>query len=106
MSAGVAEGREIEFKRELPGRSAAEGKEFLSDVWSFVNAGGGDLLYGIEAISGVAVGVPGVAVADAELLRLDSVILASQAIYCRGRGCFAGWQMQYFQGFPRCSSRR
>lgn len=75
VSAGVAEGREIEFKRELPGRSDAEGREFLSDVCSFANSGGGDVLYGVEEAGGVAVGVPGVDLpdADAEKLRLDSI---------------------------------
>ena len=76
VSAGVAEGREIDFKRELPGGSDADRKEFLADVCSFANAGGGDILYGVDEKGGVAVDVPGVAVpdADAEILRLDSVI--------------------------------
>lgn len=76
MSAGVAEGREIEFKRELPGGSEGDKKEFLADVCSFANAGGGDILYGVQAADGVAVGVPGVSPpdADAELLRLDAVV--------------------------------
>ena len=76
VSAGVAEGREIEFKLELPGRSDSEGKEFMSDICSLANAGGGDLLYGVDETGGGAVGVPGVAVpdVDAELLRLDSAI--------------------------------
>ena len=76
VSAGVAEGREIDFKLELPGGSDADKKELLSDVCSFANAGGGDILYGVDETGGVAVGVPGVAVpdADAEIWRLDSVI--------------------------------
>ena len=76
VSAGVAEGREIDFKLELPGGSEADKKEFLADVCSFANAGGGDILYGVEEAAGVAVGVPGVSPpdADAELLRLDAVV--------------------------------
>ncbi len=76
VSAGVAEGRTIEYKKELPGRSDSDGKEFLADVCSFANASGGDLTYGVEEAGGIAVGIPGVAVADpdAEVLRLDSVI--------------------------------
>lgn len=78
VSARAAEGREIEYKRELPGRTDGDGKEFLADVCSFANAGGGDLLYGVEESGGVAVGVPGVVMpnTDAEVLRLDSVIRA------------------------------
>ena len=58
VSAGVAEGREIEFKLELPGGSDADKKEFLADVCSFANAGGGDILYGVkEACAALAVAV-------------------------------------------------
>lgn len=76
VSTGVPEGRAIEYKRDLPGRSDSEGKEFLADVCSFANASVGDILYGVEEDGGVAVGVPGVTVAnpDAEILRLESVI--------------------------------
>lgn len=76
VPAGVSEGRDIEYKRDLPGRSDSDGKEFLADVCSFANAGGGDLLYGVEEAEGVAVDVPGVNVADpdAEILRLESVV--------------------------------
>lgn len=98
VSAGTPEGRAIEFKRELPGRSDADGKEFLADVCSFANATGGDLLYGMEEAGGVAVSVPGVGVADpdAETLRLDSIVrsgldprlvgLRIRAVSLSGRG--------------------
>jgi hypothetical protein len=76
VSASVSEGRAIEYKRDLPRKADADGKEFLADVCSFANAGGGDLLYGVEDVGGVAVSVPGVSIVDpdAEVLRLDSII--------------------------------
>jgi hypothetical protein len=40
----VAELRIIEYKRELPGRSDGEKREFLADVCSFANTAGGDLI--------------------------------------------------------------
>jgi predicted HTH transcriptional regulator len=44
----VREGRSIEYKEDLPGNSDDDRREFLSDVSSFANAGGGDLIYGIK----------------------------------------------------------
>jgi len=41
------ERKTIDYKRELPGRSDGERKEFLYDVASFANADGGDLVYGV-----------------------------------------------------------
>lgn len=78
----VREGRQLEYKETLPGNSDDEKREFLSDVTSFANAAGGDLIFGvrerreegkptaeIEAI----VGLSGLNV-DAERLRLEAVI--------------------------------
>ncbi|WP_024927423.1 MULTISPECIES: AlbA family DNA-binding domain-containing protein [unclassified Mesorhizobium] len=72
----VAEGRDLEFKRALPGGSEADGKEFLADVTAFANAQGGDLIFGVEETAGAASAVPGLAVndPDAELLRIESRI--------------------------------
>jgi hypothetical protein len=44
----VAEGRQLEYKEQLPGDRDAEKTEFLRDVTSFANAAGGDLLFGIR----------------------------------------------------------
>lgn len=44
----VREGRSIEYKEALPGNSDDDKREFLSDLSSFANAGGGDLIYGIK----------------------------------------------------------
>jgi predicted HTH transcriptional regulator len=73
---GVAEGRDIEFKGELPGGSDSEVKEFLADVTSLANTQGGDLIYGIEDRGGVATGATGIVVADLNdtLLRLENMI--------------------------------
>lgn len=37
----------LDYKRDLPGDKDAEKKEFLADVTSFANAGGGDIVFGI-----------------------------------------------------------
>jgi hypothetical protein len=82
-SDGVQEGRQlVEYKEALPGNSDDDKREFLSDVTSFANAAGGDLIFGvrerreagrptaeIEALAGL----PGLNV-DAERLRLEALI--------------------------------
>jgi hypothetical protein len=76
ISGGVAESKAIEYKRQLPGNSDSERKEFLADVVSFANASGGDILYGVDAKDGVPIACPGLESlnADAERLRLESAI--------------------------------
>jgi hypothetical protein len=72
----ASEGRNLDFKEALPGNSDRDKREFLADVSSFANAGGGDLLFGIrEAGSGVAEAVvPLQFNPDTELLRLEQFI--------------------------------
>ena len=78
----VREGRQLEYKETLPGNSDEDKREFLSDVTSFANAAGGDLIFGvqerreegkptaeIEAIVGLSV-----LNVDAERLRLEAMI--------------------------------
>jgi hypothetical protein len=78
----IREGRQLEYKEALPGASDDDKREFLSDVTSFANAAGGDLIFGvrerredgkptgeIEAVVGLA----GLNV-DAEQLRLEAMI--------------------------------
>lgn len=74
----VAERRTLEYKRELPGNSESQRKEFLADVTSFANAQGGDLIFGIAESSGTAVNIPGLAVddSDEEILRWEDVLLS------------------------------
>ncbi|HEV7924507.1 MAG TPA: ATP-binding protein [Verrucomicrobiae bacterium] len=43
----VSEARTIEYKEQLPGGTDDDKREFLADVSSFANAGGGDLIYGV-----------------------------------------------------------
>lgn len=73
---GATESRDLEFKRDLPGSSDGDVKEFLADVSSLANAQGGDLVYGIEEMAGIANAVTGVKVGDVDgaLLRLENIV--------------------------------
>ncbi len=44
----VTERRTLEYKEKLPGGSDQDKREFLADVCSFANLGGGDILFGIR----------------------------------------------------------
>lgn len=79
----VREGRQLEYKETLPGNSDEDKREFLSDVTSFANAAGGDLIFGVRErrddegkptgeIDSI-VGLPGLNV-DAQRLRLEAMI--------------------------------
>lgn len=48
QQAGATESRDLDFKRDLPGKTDADKKEFLADVSSFANTIGGDLLFGAD----------------------------------------------------------
>lgn len=74
----VIEHKTIEYKRELPGNSDKEKKEFLADVTSFANASGGDIVYGLiedrrtgkpKSLDGLSIENP-----DQEVLRLEGII--------------------------------
>lgn len=72
---GVRESRILEFKRELPGASDEERKEFLADVAALANTSGGVILYGVETTrdaqgrdTGVAESIVGI-----EATNLDAV---------------------------------
>lgn len=70
----VREGRTVEYKLKLPGGTDVDKKEFLADVSSFANGGGGDLIYGVAADKGVptrAIGL-GQFDPDGDILRLES----------------------------------
>lgn len=83
VSNEVPESRTLDYKVALPGNSSEEKREFLTDVASFANASGGDILFGVkerrddagkptgvpEAVSGLA-GIN----TDAEILRLESML--------------------------------
>jgi hypothetical protein len=74
----VLERKTLDYKKELPGSSESEKKEFLADVSSFSNASGGDLIYGIaqDNDTGFPQKVEGLDIrnADQEILRLESSI--------------------------------
>jgi hypothetical protein len=74
----VTERKTMEYKQALPGNSEKEKKEFLADVSSFANAGGGDLIYGIteDRKTGTPKSLDGLDIQniDQEILRLDSII--------------------------------
>lgn len=53
IASEVGERRTIEYKRDLPGGTDDERREFLADVTSFANAAGGDLLFGMRAEDGI-----------------------------------------------------
>lgn len=66
----------LEYKRELPGTTDADKKEFLADVSALANTSGGDLLFGIQESDGYADSIVDIGAmdVDAEILRLNSLI--------------------------------
>jgi len=76
---GDEERRTMDFKRDLPGNTDKDKNELRADVTSFANAGGGDLIFGVDEAGGVATAVPGLpgVDADAEIRRIESVIQSS-----------------------------
>lgn len=101
VTAGLREGRTLDFKRDPVGGRDEDKREFLADVSAFANTAGGDLLFGVEESGGEATAVPGIALddPDAEIRRLDGILRAGleprlPAVELRwlpgsnGRGCF------------------
>jgi hypothetical protein len=83
VSNEVRETRTLDYKEELPGGKDNDRKEFLRDVISFANAGGGDILFGVREQrdgDGKATGIPDAAPGlagintDAQIRRLDDVV--------------------------------
>ena len=73
---GVPESRSLEFKAKLVWGTESERKEFLADVSAFANAGGGDLVLGIEEDNGAASKVVGLDSfdPDKDILKMESMI--------------------------------
>ena len=73
---GIRESRSLEFKAKLLWGSDSEKKEFLADVSAFANAGGGDLILGIEEDNGTASAVVGLDSfdPDKDALRIESIV--------------------------------
>ena len=72
----VCEGRNIEYKSELPKGSDQDKIQFLATVSSFANSSGGDIIYGIQEEKGRPISANGVNVdnIDQEKLRLEQII--------------------------------
>ena len=48
------EGRLVDYKSALPGNTRDDKKEFLADICSFANVGGGYIVFGMEEEAGIA----------------------------------------------------
>lgn len=72
----VAEGKNIEYKRDLPQNSDQAKKEFLADVSSFSNSAGGYIFFGMSEDSGLPLGIEGLGQIDpdAEILRFENLL--------------------------------
>lgn len=93
----VAEGRTIEYKRDLPADSREGRSEFMSDVLSFANSSGGDLIFGIAESSGVPIELEGVDVSDPDAIGLrfenicrDNIEPRIQPLQCKALGLANG----------------
>lgn len=75
----VAEGRMLEFKRDLPRDNREDKAEFIADVTSLANSQGGDLVLGVEEARGAAIALPGVDPpnVDEAVLRLENLLRTS-----------------------------
>lgn len=71
----VPEGRGIDYKLTLPGTTNDAKKEFLADVSSFANAGGGDIVFGVDESAGLPTDLQGLSDnLDEAMLRIESSI--------------------------------
>jgi len=104
VSDQVREGKTLDYKEALPGRSDRDKREFLADVSSFANASGGDIIYGLvdkRGAQGKPTGVPQSARglvginADQEMLRLQEIV--RNGIEPR----VPGIQLRAIDGFPQ-----
>jgi hypothetical protein len=93
----VPEGPRLDYKRELPAGTRDGRKEFLKDISSFANAGGGYLLFGVDEAQGVPVAANGLSGIDpdSEILRLEEI--ARSGIDPR----IPGFRVVAIPGFPQ-----
>lgn len=95
----VKEGRDVDYKRQLPSDSAEDKKEFLADVTSFANTAGGSLIIGVaESGEGPESFHPLDVNPDAEITRLDNILrdgigprlhgVKIREVKCAGNGYF------------------
>lgn len=73
---GESEGRELEFKRDLPAGTDEAKREWCADVTSLANTAGGTIYLGVDERAGVAVDVVGLSCTDPdkEIRRLEQVL--------------------------------
>ncbi len=76
---GVSESKHIDYKEQVHLGKDAQKKEFLADVSSFANAGGGHLIFGVREKQGVPVQVTGLGTID-----MDGTILAMEDLARNG----------------------
>jgi hypothetical protein len=71
-----SEGKRLEFKSTVPGKGEDEKAEFLKDVSALANSDGGDIIYGMAEVKGIASAVLPVDTSslDAEMLRLNQIL--------------------------------
>lgn len=60
----VPEGRAVDYKQDLYGGREQDKVEFLADIISFANAGGGHLILGMTEDNRLPTGLPGIACVD------------------------------------------
>lgn len=72
----IAEGKDVDYKRDLPGTNDEAKKEFLRDVVSFANTAGGHLLFGIIENNAVPIELSGIdpTITEQEILRLEEIV--------------------------------
>jgi predicted HTH transcriptional regulator len=72
----VLEGKDIEYKRQLPGNNDRDKIRFLATITSFANTNGGDVYYGLEESEGRPIsanGFPSTNI-DQDTLRIEQII--------------------------------
>jgi hypothetical protein len=87
----VPEGLHRECKRDLPGNSDADKREFLADASSFANSQRGDLVFGAEEKNDVATALVGIDAASvgSAIARLEGMLRDGLAPRVVGIGCHA-----------------
>lgn len=74
IEARVPEGREIDYKQELPGNADSARRDFLADLSSFANAVGGHIIYGMTETDGLPDQLAGIAGnTDQAVVRMESM---------------------------------
>src|ERR1700737_3364562 len=70
------EDKDVEYKQTLPGRGEEDKGEFLKDVSALANTDGGDIIYGMAAVGGIASAFVPIdnSRLDGEILRLHQIL--------------------------------